>query len=252
MSSYNVDLVGFDLALQCGRWGSAGQPLAKMLGHRLPLRGAQPKLLGDLPVGEVQSHQVEAQQPHAQRLVVPGQHRAAQVVEPSMACLAQIALPVPLAVVMAVADHHGTVAVRTAYAIRPAMLTDKLKALGFVQQAREVDHVGYGHRGAASSNNRITSSFDQIRDLVSTLPPQSHHPGSRQERKRIATPRQKRLPEALLDDQVRHLLGYVRSPIHRTCLAVMYGCGLRISEAATLDFGAIDRANKVLRIIGKG
>jgi hypothetical protein len=171
MSSYNVDLVGFDLALQCGRWGSAGQPLAKMLGHRLRLRGAQPKLLGDLPVGEVQSHQVEAQHPHAQRLVVPGQHRAAQVVEPSMACLAQIALPVPLAVVMAVADHHGTVAVRTAYAIRPAMLTDKLKALGFVQQAREVDHVGYGHRGAASSNNRITSSFDQIRDLVSTLPP---------------------------------------------------------------------------------
>jgi integrase/recombinase XerD len=32
----------------------------------------------------------------------------------------------------------------------------------------------------------------------------------------------------------------------------MYACGLRISEAATLEVGAIDRANKVLRIIGKG
>ena len=70
--------------------------------------------------------------------------------------------------------------------------------------------------------------------------------------KRIALPRQKRLPEALSDDQVRHLLGCVRSPIHRTCLAIMYACGLRISEAATLEVGAIDRANKVLRIIGKG
>ena len=63
-----------------------------------------------------------------------------------MAGLAQVALPVPLSVVMAIADDHSTVAVRTAYAIRPAMLTYKLEAFGFVQQAREVDHVGYGHR----------------------------------------------------------------------------------------------------------
>jgi site-specific recombinase XerD len=56
----------------------------------------------------------------------------------------------------------------------------------------------------------------------------------------------------LADDQVRHLLGCVRSPIHRTCLAVMDACGLRISEAATLEISAIDRANQVVRIIGKG
>ena len=70
--------------------------------------------------------------------------------------------------------------------------------------------------------------------------------------KRIASPRQKRLPDALSDDQVRLLLGGIRNPVHKTCLAVMYACGLRISEAATLEIGAIDRANHVLRIIGKG
>jgi integrase/recombinase XerD len=32
----------------------------------------------------------------------------------------------------------------------------------------------------------------------------------------------------------------------------MYACGLRISEAATLEVGAIDSANMLLRIIGKG
>lgn len=32
----------------------------------------------------------------------------------------------------------------------------------------------------------------------------------------------------------------------------MYACGLRIGEAATLEVGAIDRANQVLRVIGKG
>jgi site-specific recombinase XerC len=31
----------------------------------------------------------------------------------------------------------------------------------------------------------------------------------------------------------------------------MYPCGLRISEVTTLEAGAVDRANQVLRIIGK-
>jgi site-specific recombinase XerD len=32
----------------------------------------------------------------------------------------------------------------------------------------------------------------------------------------------------------------------------MYACGLRISEATMLEVGAVDRANQVLRIVGKG
>ena len=71
-------------------------------------------------------------------------------------------------------------------------------------------------------------------------------------RKRIASPRQKRPPEALSEDQIRQLLGSIRNPVHKTCLAVMHTCGLRISEATTLEVGAIDRANQVLRIVGKG
>jgi site-specific recombinase XerD len=71
-------------------------------------------------------------------------------------------------------------------------------------------------------------------------------------KKRLASPRQKRLPESLSEDQVRHLLGIIRNPVHKMCLAVMYACGLRISEATTLEIGAIDRANLVLRIVGKG
>ena len=77
-------------------------------------------------------------------------------------------------------------------------------------------------------------------------------PGGCSGKKRIASPRQKRLPDALSDDQVRQLLSGIRNPVHKTCLAVMYACGLRISEATTLEVGAIDRANQVLRIIGKG
>jgi site-specific recombinase XerD len=60
------------------------------------------------------------------------------------------------------------------------------------------------------------------------------------------------LPAALSDRQVRQLLSVIRNPVHRTVFTLMYACGLRISEAATLPVSAIDRAHMVLRIIGKG
>ena len=41
----------------------------------------------------------------------------------------------------------------------------------------------------------------------------------------------------------------MRNPVHKACFALMYACGLRISEAATLEVGAIDRANLRLRIM---
>jgi integrase/recombinase XerD len=60
------------------------------------------------------------------------------------------------------------------------------------------------------------------------------------------------LPFALSDAQVRSLLDHVRNPTHKACLALMYACGLRIGEAATLEVRAIDSANMLLRVIGKG
>src|ERR671938_1035141 len=93
------------------------------------------------------------------------QHRGGEIVEPSMARFAQVALSMPLPFIVAVADHHGTVAVRAAHAIRPAMLTYKLEALGLVQQAREIDHVAYRHACTASKTTR--SSLHPIRSETS-------------------------------------------------------------------------------------
>jgi len=71
-------------------------------------------------------------------------------------------------------------------------------------------------------------------------------------RQKIRLPKQKRLPEALSDEQVRRLLGCVRNQIHRACLATMYACGLRIGEAVSIRIGQIDGDNAMLSIIGKG
>jgi len=48
------------------------------------------------------------------------------------------------------------------------------------------------------------------------------------------------------------LLGAVRSPVYRGTLAVMYGCGLRIGEAAAVTVKDIDAARGVIRVVGKG
>ena len=51
---------------------------------------------------------------------------------------------------------------------------------------------------------------------------------------------------------MRRILAAVRNPIHRGCFSLIYGCGLRISEAAALPVTAIDKTNGVLRVVGKG
>src|SRR3954453_14693666 len=152
--SHDGDFIDRSGALQLRDGSACHQPLAEVLGHRLHVRGVQAQFLRDLPVGEVQPHQVEAQNPHAQWLMVPAQHRAGQIVEASMARLAQVALPVPLAFVMAIADDHGIVAVRAAHASWPTMLTHKLKTLGLVQQPREIDPLRSRHACAASKTTR--------------------------------------------------------------------------------------------------
>lgn len=57
---------------------------------------------------------------------------------------------------------------------------------------------------------------------------------------------------ALSDAQVRSLLCRVRNPIHKGCFIVMYAGGLRIGEAVTLEISSVDKANQLLRVIGKG
>jgi len=61
----------------------------------------------------------------------------------------------------------------------------------------------------------------------------------------------KRLPHALSEDQVR-TARHVTQLIPGRASPPMYACGLRISEATHWRSGSVDRANQVLRIIGKG
>jgi integrase/recombinase XerD len=70
----------------------------------------------------------------------------------------------------------------------------------------------------------------------------------------LSWPRQRSpLPTVLSPEEVARLLEKLQTPRYRAIAMVMYGAGLRISEATALEVGDIDAARGVLRVrCGKG
>src|SRR3954470_2712596 len=124
---------------------------------------------------EVQPHEIEAQHPHAQRLVMPGQHGAGEVVEARAARLAPIPLATRLGVVTSVPDHGLAVAAGAAHAPRPAPLAHEGEALGVVQQAGEVDQLGCGHKGGGSSCEPVSYSYSCLEARPLSAPRHGSH-----------------------------------------------------------------------------
>src|SRR5215203_2891177 len=180
---YHVNLVDLHLAFERHLRGLGGQAVAQLLRHGLHVRPAKAQLPGDLLVREVQAHKVEAQYPHPQRLVMPGQHRAGQIVKTSGARLAAIALPSLLGVVAPVPDHRGAAAPRATHALWPAALAHKGEALGVVHQAGKVDQVGCSHERQSSSDESGRSIIPPLSSPLKPFRTVSHsfasqHPGT--------------------------------------------------------------------------
>jgi len=69
----------------------------------------------------------------------------------------------------------------------------------------------------------------------------------------VRPPKQQTLPVVLSVEEVRQVLSLVRLPRYRTCLSVIYACGLRLQEGVNLKVSQIDTARSQLHIQhGKG
>lgn len=71
----------------------------------------------------------------------------------------------------------------------------------------------------------------------------------------VPTPRlDRRLPEVLSEREMEEAFAGAAedSPRDRALLALFYGAGLRLSEAAALDIGDVDLARGEVRVLGKG
>src|SRR3954452_23782821 len=111
VARHHVDLVDLHLAVEPRLGLALNQALAKLFGHGLDIALAEIEFLGDLPVRQVETHEVQAQHPDPQRLVMAGQNRAGQVVETRLAGLAQPDLARGT-VVIAAGAAHGAAATR--------------------------------------------------------------------------------------------------------------------------------------------
>lgn len=69
----------------------------------------------------------------------------------------------------------------------------------------------------------------------------------------VRAPREKKLPVILSPEEVRKILGCLRLPRYRVCLATIYSCGLRLQEGTHLQVADIDSARMMIHVRhGKG
>src|SRR4051812_25595059 len=142
----DVELVELDVPAQDHLGRLRHDAVAQHLGHGLDVALAQAQFVRDLAVRQVHPHEVRAQDPGRDRLMMSGKDGPRQVIEAILACLAQISLSVPLAIVMAVADHACATAVKADNPFRPAELTNNFITLRLVEQVRQFDQVYHRFR----------------------------------------------------------------------------------------------------------
>lgn len=114
--------------------------------HEIP---DTPELPGDLPVRQVQAHEIQAQYPDPERLVTARRNRSGQIIEAFPAPVAQVALPVPPGVVTPVAHDFKAAAFGALNAHGPAMPAQHFETLRVIDQKRQVDGVGHRARPEA-------------------------------------------------------------------------------------------------------
>lgn len=107
VACHDIDLVTLDLARKRRLRLHRHDARAQWRGHAVRIIFIQTQLLPDLLVGEVQTHQVQAPDPHPQRLMVTREDRAGQVVKVASASRAAIFPARRLGRVMTLPGHFG-------------------------------------------------------------------------------------------------------------------------------------------------
>lgn len=60
--------------------------------------------------------------------------------------------------------------------------------------------------------------------------------------------KRKKLPVVFSQSEIKSILSYVRNPIYRMCINLIYACGLRISEAVALRLEHFDKNRQIVVI----
>ncbi len=137
MACNHVDFVAFDLPRQDHLRLSRHDPLPQLSGHVVSAVFIQPQLTSDLPIRQIQTHEVQAQQPDAQRLMMPRKNGVGQIIKTPTTAATQVTLPIRLSLIQASSCDLHRLAMRATYPLRPTQLPNRRKALRIVNQRQK-------------------------------------------------------------------------------------------------------------------
>lgn len=140
MTGHDIDLVALYVPRQDGVRLAGNNPLSQLLGHPLHIVWVQPQLVGNLGIRQVQTHEIQTQNPNPQRLMMPRQHRLRQIVKIAVATLTPIFLSCGLSGVPPLLRDVRCATVRTTDPVGPTQLAQGFIALDVIQQVLKVDH----------------------------------------------------------------------------------------------------------------
>lgn len=137
MSCNDIDFVAFDLTRKHHFGHPCHDPLSQLDRHLLSTVLVQIQLVSNLSIRQIQPHEIQTQQPHAQRLMVPFEHGLGEIVELPATPAAMMSLPTPLRVIEAALGDLVRTTVRTLHPLRPAQPPNGLKTLFVINQRQK-------------------------------------------------------------------------------------------------------------------
>jgi hypothetical protein len=140
MPSYHIYFIALDFPFQEWLWLLGHNAFPKLGSHLMDVGPIQVQFLSNLLIGEVQPHEIQAQNPDPQGLVVPTENGARQIVKATVAVLALVSLALGLGIVMPLLGDALGRALGADYPIRPAHCTDRSIALGVINQILDIQH----------------------------------------------------------------------------------------------------------------
>ena len=132
MSRRDKDFDAFPRAAERHLRRTPDDPFAQLGCHLLGIITIQIQFLNDLFLREIQPHEVEAGDPGAQRLVMPGEDRPGQVIKASVTRRTLVLPARRLGLVVPLFGDPRRGAVRTGHPVGPAHLADRLEALDII------------------------------------------------------------------------------------------------------------------------
>jgi hypothetical protein len=140
MTSDDMNFIAFDDTAQ-GRCGfTLDDALTQLRGHFVDIVFMEIEFLGDLLIRQIESHQIQTENPLAQWLAMTGKDGVGQVIKIAVTGVAMIALAVALVFITAPFSHRGRLTPNTMQADRPAQLADGFVALGIVNKVIDFQH----------------------------------------------------------------------------------------------------------------